>query len=187
MLNIAKWVLLYAISFCAASLTAFRVREMNLSETAFITPTDEADVFGLRWWTPGVEVSLCGHATVAATAVLSSHPKYSSIEKYRFQTQSGELVTRKIPRSDGSPACELDFPATVPEVVEEALQDDAYMGPLRTAMGDKAEAIKQIWRSKFDVIVEVDVKEGDHLGDWAIESSPLVSILCEPLFRGHGY
>lgn len=148
---------------------------MNLSETAFITPTEESDVFGLRWFTPGVEVALCGHATVAATAVLSSHPKYSSVEKYRFQTQSGELVTKKIPTSDGSAAFELDFPATVPEVVKGALEDEAYVAPLKAAMGDRVKAVKQILRSKFDVIVEVDVEEGDHLGDWAIESSPLVS------------
>jgi PhzF family phenazine biosynthesis protein len=148
---------------------------MNLSETAFISPTDESDVFGLRWFTPGTEVSLCGHATVAATAVLSSHVKYSSVEKYRFQTQSGELVTKKIPRSDGRSAFELDFPATVPEIVKGALQDEAYMAPLKAAMGDKVKAVKQVWRSKFDVIVEVEVKEGDHLGDWAIDASPLVS------------
>lgn len=151
---------------------------MNLSETAFITPTDQPDVFGLRWFTPAEEERLCGHATVAATAVLSSHPdpKYSSVEKYRFQTLSGELITKKVPREDGSKAFELDFPATVPQIVEGALEDEAYMKPLKAAMGDKAKAIKQIWRSKFDVIIEVGVEDGDHLGDWVIESSPLVSL-----------
>ena len=42
--------------------------EMNLAETAFVTPGD--DVFGLRWLTPTVEVDLCGHATLAAAHVL---------------------------------------------------------------------------------------------------------------------
>ncbi len=43
-------------------------REMNLSETAFLTPHD--DGYNLRWFTPAVEVDLCGHATVASAHVL---------------------------------------------------------------------------------------------------------------------
>jgi PhzF family phenazine biosynthesis protein len=43
-------------------------REMNLSETAFLVP--QADGFNLRWFTPAVEVDLCGHATVASAHVL---------------------------------------------------------------------------------------------------------------------
>jgi len=43
-------------------------REMNLSETAFLIRQD--DGFGLRWFTPAVEVALCGHATLASTHVL---------------------------------------------------------------------------------------------------------------------
>ena len=43
-------------------------REMNLSETAFICP--EADGFRLRWFTPAVEVDLCGHATLATAHIL---------------------------------------------------------------------------------------------------------------------
>ena len=42
--------------------------EMRLSETAFVTPAD--DGYGLRWFTPAVEVALCGHATLAAALVL---------------------------------------------------------------------------------------------------------------------
>ena len=44
-------------------------REMNVSETAFVLPSQQAD-FRLRWWTPTVEVPLCGHATVAACHAL---------------------------------------------------------------------------------------------------------------------
>lgn len=43
-------------------------REMNLSETAFLTPADQG--FHLRWFTPSVEVALCGHATLASAHVL---------------------------------------------------------------------------------------------------------------------
>ena len=152
-------------------------REMNLSETAYITPTDEPDSFGLRWWTPGNEVALCGHATLASTAVLSAHPRYGSVEKYRFQTLSGELTTKKINRDDGSHVFELDFPATVPEVVDGALQDDAYTVKLRASLGSKFKSVKQISRSKFDIIVEVELEDGDHLGDWDLVLDPLVRSL----------
>ncbi|BAM03604.1 PhzF family phenazine biosynthesis protein [Phycisphaera mikurensis] len=45
--------------------------EMNLSETAFVRPTAEPDLFGLRWFTPKDEVQLCGHATLAAAHALA--------------------------------------------------------------------------------------------------------------------
>ena len=69
--------------------------ENNLSETAFFTPTDEAD-FHLRWFTPTIEVELCGHATLATAHALwreMGHPG----ERIRFSTQrAGELcVTRE--------------------------------------------------------------------------------------------
>ena len=44
--------------------------EMNLSETAFVYPDEEQGVYRLRWFTPSVEVDLCGHATLAAAHVL---------------------------------------------------------------------------------------------------------------------
>src|SRR2546426_6083634 len=63
--------------------------ENNLSETAFLTR--EKDFFHLRWFTPLVEVDLCGHATLAPAFVLFSelhHPEPS----IRFETRSGRLV-----------------------------------------------------------------------------------------------
>ena len=44
--------------------------EMNLSETAFLRPQGDAGRYGLRWFTPAVEVALCGHATLASAHVL---------------------------------------------------------------------------------------------------------------------
>jgi predicted PhzF superfamily epimerase YddE/YHI9 len=150
---------------------------MNLSETAFITPTEEPDVFGLRWWTPGHEVALCGHATVASTAVLAAHPTHGSVDQYRFQTLSGELVTKKITKGDGSEVYELDFPATPATVVEGGMQDDKYTGPLKTAFGSKFQTVHKIWKSKFDLIVEVKLEDDDHLGDWKVEMEILVSLV----------
>jgi PhzF family phenazine biosynthesis protein len=67
--------------------------ENNLSETAFFVP--EGTAFGLRWFTPAAEVSLCGHATLATAFVILTelHPSRRSV---KFRTQSGGLaVTRK--------------------------------------------------------------------------------------------
>jgi predicted PhzF superfamily epimerase YddE/YHI9 len=66
--------------------------ENNLSETAFIVPND--DHYELRWFTPAVEVDLCGHATLATAYVLFEHLGYEG-EAIVFQTQSGQLAVWK--------------------------------------------------------------------------------------------
>jgi predicted PhzF superfamily epimerase YddE/YHI9 len=76
-------------------------REMNLSETAFVVPRRDGD-FDLRWFTPSVEVDLCGHATLAAAHLLGGTA--------RFHTRSGLL--RCCGSDDGW--IEMDFPADPP-------------------------------------------------------------------------
>ncbi|HXW39382.1 MAG TPA: PhzF family phenazine biosynthesis protein [Acidimicrobiales bacterium] len=76
-------------------------REMNLSETAFVVPREDGD-FDLRWFTPAVEVDLCGHATLAAAHVLGGAA--------RFLTRSGLLTC--VPTDDGWIA--MDLPADPP-------------------------------------------------------------------------
>jgi PhzF family phenazine biosynthesis protein len=76
--------------------------ENNLSETAFIVAV--ANAFELRWFTPQVEVDLCGHATLAAAHVLFEHLNHQG-EVVVFETRSGEL---RVNRSGGS--LTLDFP-----------------------------------------------------------------------------
>lgn len=85
--------------------------EMNLSETAFLR--EQADGFRLRWFTPAVEVELCGHATLAAAHILWETGRLARHEPARFQTLSG-LLTAEF-RGDG---IELDFPATPDEPAE---------------------------------------------------------------------
>lgn len=80
-------------------------REMNLSETAFVVPRDDGD-YDLRWFTPTIEVDLCGHATLAAAHVLGGSA--------RFHTRSGLLACTL---SDGG-AVEMDFPADRPTAAE---------------------------------------------------------------------
>jgi predicted PhzF superfamily epimerase YddE/YHI9 len=78
--------------------------EMNLSETAFLFP--EGDGYRLRWFTPTLEVSLCGHATLASSHVLWSEGFLPPAQPARFHTLSGLLTAR---REGGW--IEMDFPA----------------------------------------------------------------------------
>ena len=83
-------------------------REMNLSETAFIRQSAEG--YSLRWFTPTVEVDLCGHATLAAAHVIWRELDLPDTEPIQFQTRSGILTA-----SYQGAVIELDFPATVAE------------------------------------------------------------------------
>jgi trans-2,3-dihydro-3-hydroxyanthranilate isomerase len=62
--------------------------EMNLSETAFLEKSDKAD-FRLRWFTPIMEVDLCGHATIASLHYLKEKGELSENSEVRFDTRSG--------------------------------------------------------------------------------------------------
>src|SRR3989475_8457478 len=80
-------------------------REMNLAETAFLVP--QRDGYDLRWFTPAVEVDLCGHATLASAHVLWEDGHLKGDSQARFHTKSGLLTAD---RRDSW--IELDFPAT---------------------------------------------------------------------------
>jgi PhzF family phenazine biosynthesis protein len=79
-------------------------REMNLSETAFLHP--ENDGYRLRWFTPAVEVPLCGHATLASAHVLWQDRHLPENHQARFYTRSGLLQATRLAEE-----IQLDFPA----------------------------------------------------------------------------
>lgn len=114
-------------------------REMNLSETAFLVP--QGDGYNLRWFTPSVEVDLCGHATVASAHVLWEDGHLPSEAQARFHTRSGLLTADR--RGEW---IELNFPAThaapvnAPPHLIEALGVDA----------------KFVGKNKFDYLIEVE-------------------------------
>ncbi len=116
--------------------------EMNLAETAFLEPRE--DGFNLRWFTPAVEVDLCGHATLASAHVLWESGRARPSESIRFHTKSGLLTAHR--RGDW---IELDFPATPEEAA------DTPPG-LVEALG--AEPL-YVGRSRFDYLVELDSEE----------------------------
>jgi len=68
--------------------------EMNLSETAFLLKIKKG--FNLRWFTPKIEVSLCGHATLASAHILWEEKILNKEEPAIFNTKSGELTCKKI-------------------------------------------------------------------------------------------
>lgn len=80
--------------------------ENNLSETAFFVRRGEG--YQLRWFTPKVEVDLCGHATLASAFVILSYLEPAR-EEVRFETRSGELVVRR-----NGDLLAMDFPAREP-------------------------------------------------------------------------
>jgi PhzF family phenazine biosynthesis protein len=89
--------------------------EMNLSETAFLRPIESPDAdFELRWFTPTVEIALCGHATLGSAHVLYETGAVPGDRPIRFQTlRSGVLTVR---REGGLLA--MDFPACPPEKID---------------------------------------------------------------------
>lgn len=84
--------------------------EMNLAETAFLYPPDEQGERRIRWFTPAIEVPLCGHATLASGHVLLASGVASPIV---FQSASGPLMVH----SEADGAVRLDFPVTATATV----------------------------------------------------------------------
>lgn len=97
--------------------------ENNLSETAFIVARDE--VYDLRWFTPAIEVDLCGHATLAAGYVVLNHLR-PHLHSVSFETMSGQLTVTR----DGD-RLSMDFPARAPTpaTVTKALSDALGQAP----------------------------------------------------------
>ncbi|KAJ2830947.1 hypothetical protein GGI24_001759 [Coemansia furcata] len=95
--------------------------EMNISETAFITPLmlqgldefQQSRVFGLRWFTPTCEVKLCGHATLAAAHALK-YELGNEREKVHFETASGQLLVSSGLNNNYCMMFPIDPPAPMP-------------------------------------------------------------------------
>ncbi|MGA2785159.1 MAG: PhzF family phenazine biosynthesis protein [Candidatus Bathyarchaeia archaeon] len=136
-------------------------REMNLSETAFLNKSE--DGFDLRWFTPSLEVDLCGHATLASAHILWENGIINQNEQARFHTRSGLLTAE---RKDEW--IELDFPA---------LPDKQVTVPktLSKILGAKP---RYVGKSRMDYIVEVDSEKTVR------KMTPNASQLAELPFRG---
>ena len=118
-------------------------REMSLSETAFVASRPDGD-FDLRWFTPMVEVELCGHATLASAHVLWETERLARTRAARFHTKSGVLTATRDPER-----IVLDLPA-------HPATEAALPAGIEAALG-----AHPIWvgRSRFDVFVELGSEE----------------------------
>lgn len=119
----------------AADLMQRLATENNLAETAFVAA--DRDGFNIRWFTPAVEVDLCGHATLAAAFVLYSTGR-ANADSVRFTSRSGELT---VLRSGDRLA--LDFPARPSEKLEADAAIQAALG-LAPAEWHRAEAMMAV-------------------------------------------
>jgi PhzF family phenazine biosynthesis protein len=116
--------------------------ELQLSETAFVVAS--ADGFAIRWFTPAVEVELCGHATLAAAHALWDEGLIEHTQPIAFASASGMLTCDRTP--DG--AVRLDFPIDVPERCE------APAGMIE-ALDVPLASVAEVARGRFDYLVRV--------------------------------
>lgn len=148
--------------------------ENNVAETAFIVPDGRAR-WQLRWFTPTVEVPLCGHATLAAAHYLYNHGGFDG-DKITFVTRkSGELYVSRLP--DGR--LEMDFPKPettemdVPEAVVEALgarPTKMVRGPFCAAFFERTQDVLDL---KPDLKALAKLGAG---GDWGLGNFGCLSV-----------
>lgn len=115
-------------------------RENNQAETAFLRRSDDPSRFDLRWFTPGMEVDLCGHATLGSAHVLFAELGLVA-DRLSFETRSGPLHVRLL-----GELYEMDFPSQPPT------QTDIPEG-LERALGVRPE---EVWASRYLVAVLKD-------------------------------
>ncbi len=140
-------------------------REMNLSETAFLLP--EGDGYRLRWFTPAVEMNLCGHATLASAHILFETGRLPAAETARFYSRSGALFARHI-KEAGSGRIELNFPKKPPQptpapvTLTAALDlqpsDSAQVGDYFMLVVEDEEIVRDL-RPDFAAVAATGIKE----------------------------
>ena len=134
--------------------------EMNLAETAFLERLSERPgAWGLRWFTPAVEVELCGHATLAGAHLLWERGEVPPTEAIRFETRSGRLTCERS-EEGGDSWIWMDFPATPAEALPAGDAGARLTAELAAALGARP---RWVGRSRFDLLVEV-ASEGEVFG-----------------------
>ena len=154
--------------------------ENNQAETAFLLRTADPARFGLRWFTPAVEVPLCGHATLASGHVLLAELGIGA-DQLVFETRSGPLTVARC--GDGY---EMDFPAqpalaiAAPDGLAEALgaaPSEVWVGPFLIAMLEDEATVRGL---KPDLAALAQITRAPELGGGNIG----VAALADP---GAGY
>ncbi|CAN6652417.1 hypothetical protein TRVA0_026S00122 [Trichomonascus vanleenenianus] len=133
--------------------------ENNLSETAFYVARETGGaahekIYELRWFTPTVEVDLCGHATMATAAVIfQTEPADELPSVLRFETKSGELQVTRTASETGKLLLTMSFPATIPIIKDDPLTED-----VAAALGITNDDVSQVLEST-DLIVVIKTQE----------------------------
>lgn len=137
--------------------------EMNLSETAFAIPDGPVGRYQLRWFTPALEVDLCGHATLATAHIVWEREGLDTSQTLTFETLSGELPVSC--SADG--LIQMDFPAEGPSEIEppagliEALgTDPVFVGGNRmdVLVEVQDEATVRAIQPNLSLLEEIDVR-----------------------------
>jgi PhzF family phenazine biosynthesis protein len=114
--------------------------EMNQAETAFVRPRPDGD-WDLRWFTPTLEVDLCGHATLASAHVLWETGRAKADQPVRFHTKSGVLTCTL-----AHGRIEMDFPAEPATAVQAPAEEAFALGAAPVFVG----------RNRLDMLVVLD-------------------------------
>ena len=126
-------------------------RQMNLAETAFLVPPSDPDAdIRLRWFTPAMEVELCGHATIAAFTAAAEHDVVSVAEgeerQLRVETLSGVLRIG-VARRAGRPEVSMQIPVPTLEPID-----------------IDRKAFAALWNASA---ADLDLVSGDHPQSWS--------------------
>lgn len=114
--------------------------ENYLPETAFFVPLEKPGHFDLKWFTPDIEMDLCGHATLASAHVLFQHLNFNQ-QQITFHSNSGELVVKH-----KGTRIMLDFPSRIP--VKAELPETIVKGLGRNPI--------EVWKSRDYIVVYED-------------------------------
>lgn len=140
--------------------------EFNLSETAFVLPTEEAGVWQLRWFTPAVEVDLCGHATLASAHVLFEAGLAN--DTVAFDTRSGRLSVVRQGESEGD-GYAMRFPVTAMDAADSereaigsqlgTVPDELLVGPNYFAVFDSQAELAAL-KPDFNALASLPERRG---------------------------
>ena len=147
--------------------------ENNLAETAYLVPQEDA--YSLRWFTPTIEVDLCGHATLASAHVLWETGRLPKTTQARFITKSGLLTADY---AEGW--ITLNFPATPPN---EVIPPEGLL----EALGVEAVSVH---KSRFDYLIEVASEEmvrGIQPDHRALKSLPVRGVMVTARAKTEGF
>lgn len=148
--------------------------EMNLSETCYCYRLEDGR-FSLRWFTPTVEVPLCGHGTLATAHVLFNEKTMyqddlQGVDVLRFVTQRGELVVRRVP--DGQLV--MDFPLGAPAKVTCPVE---LLESIASALSLSAGGVDEVWQCNVTRKLSIVLKDERDVLNAKADSALLLALV----------